>query len=162
MCSSDLRLEAAASRGETSVGQLEGDLARIRAWAGLQGLEGSGVRLTLSGPLDGAAVEDLLNELRNAGAEALAVGGIRVVTGVVVSGPPGDLRVGEVALATPFTIEALGDREVLTAALTRAGGIVAQLGAISPDVAIVVTPVERISLPATDRSLTPVHARPRG
>lgn len=156
------QLQAAAARGETSVGQLDGDLARIRAWAGLDGLSGAGVRLTIAGPLDGAAVEDLLNELRNAGAEALSVGGIRVVAGVVVAGSSGSLQVGGRSLGAPFAIEAIGDRDALTAALTRAGGIVAQLSAVSPAVSIVVTPVARIEVPPTDRSLTPVVGRPRG
>ena len=47
--------------------------------------------ISISGPIDGSGVEELINELRNAGAEAIGVGGVRVVTGVVVTGAPGEV-----------------------------------------------------------------------
>ncbi len=160
-------LETASSRGETSVGQLQSDLARVRAWSGIDPLEGSGVRITVAGPIDGAAVEDLLNELGNAGAEGIAVGGVRVVAGTVVSGPAGGLSIGtapqgQTSLGLPFEIDAVGDPQILVGTLTRAGGIVAQLAATFPDAPVTVTPVDRMLLAATTRSLVPVHGKPRG
>lgn len=160
-------LEAAGARGETSVGQLEDDLARVRAWAGIDPVEGSGVRITVAGPIDGAAVEDLFNELGNAGAEGIAIGGARVVAGTVVTGPPGQLSIGTTtdghqSLGVPFEIDAVGDPQVLTGSLTRAGGIVAQLAATFPEAPVTVTPVDRMVLAATTRSLAPVHGQPRG
>lgn len=160
-------LEAASARGETSVGQLESDLARVRGWAGMDPLEGSGVRITIAGAIDGAAIEDVLNELGNAGAEGIAIGGIRVVAGTVVTGPAGQLSVGTAAygqttLSVPFEIDAVGDSQVLTGSLTRAGGIVAQLAATFPDAPVTVTPVDRMVVAATTRSLVPVHGQPRG
>lgn len=154
-------LAAGQARGETSLGQLQQDLARVRAWSGLDPVEGMGVRVTVGGPIAGSAVEDVLNELRNAGAEALAVGGVRVVPGSVVAGPPGGLSVEDTALGDPFEIAAVGDPEVLTGTLTRAGGVVAQLAATFPEAQLTVTPVELMELPATDRSLVPANARPR-
>ena len=65
-------LQAAQARGDSGLDQLRQDLARVRGWAGLDAVEGMGVRLTVAGPLAGQAVEDILNELRNAGAEAAA------------------------------------------------------------------------------------------
>jgi len=118
------------------------------------------VRVTVGGPLPGVAVEDLLNELRNAGAEALAVGGVRIVPGVVVAGPPGALSVLDTRLPDPFEIEAIGSPETLTGSLTRMGGIVAQLSARFPEATVTVTPVERLRLPATDRDLRPSHGTP--
>ena len=50
---------------------------------------GPGVTISVSGPIDGAGVEDLINELRTAGAEAIAAGGVRLVPGVVVVGDAG-------------------------------------------------------------------------
>lgn len=153
-------LTAAAARGESSVDRLRTDLARIRTWAGLDPVVGPGVRVTVGGPLPGVAVEDLLNELRNAGAEALAVGGVRIVPGVVVAGPPGALSVLDTRLPDPFEIEAIGSPETLTGSLTRMGGIVAQLSARFPEATVTVTPVERLRLPATDRDLRPSHGTP--
>jgi len=156
---SDLALSRA--RGETSLGQLQQDLARVRAWAGLHPVSGPGIRLTVNGPIAGQAVEDILNELRNAGAEALAVAGVRVVTGSVVAGPPRGLSIENTALPDPFEVSAIGNPEVLTGALTRAGGLIAQLAATNSQLSLTVIPVDRLELPATGRDLAPAHGRPR-
>lgn len=153
-------LNDAAARGESSVDRLRSDLTRLRIWAGLDPVVAPGVRVTISGPIPGTAVEDLLNELRNAGAEAIAVGGIRIVPGSVVAGPPGSLSVENTPLADPFEVEAIGSPETLTGSLTRMGGIVAQLSARFPEATVTVTPVERLRLPATDRDLRPSHGTP--
>ncbi len=154
-------LQGAQSRGETSVDQLRIDLVRVRAWTGLDAVTGSGIRITIAGPIAGAGVEDLLNELHNAGAEALAVAGVRVVAGTVVSGAPGALSVENTALDDPFEIAAVGNSPTLTGSLTRSGGIVAQLAATDPEARITVVPVEAILIPATDRDLLPAHGTPR-
>src|SRR5205085_7003456 len=98
--------------GATSVGQLESDLGRIRAWTGLDPIAGRGVEITVSGDIDAAAVEDLLNELRNSGAEAIAIDDIRVIARTSVSGVPGSLDVDGFLLRDPFTVRAIGLPEV--------------------------------------------------
>lgn len=153
-------LADADARGDSSVDAIREDLARVRAWAGLEPVSGGGVRLLIDGPIDGATAEYLLNELRNAGAEALAVGGIRVVPGVVVAGPAGALTVDGRALADPFEIEAIGAPEILTGSLTRIGGPIAQLAATNPDALVSVSPVDQMRLPASDRDLVPANGRP--
>ena len=51
-------------------------------------MTGAGVRVTVAGPLPGDALEQLLNELRNAGAEAIAIGDDRgSCPGDVADGP---------------------------------------------------------------------------
>jgi uncharacterized protein YlxW (UPF0749 family) len=153
-------LEAADARGETSIDAIREDLQRVRAWAGLEPVTGPGVRITVEGPLPGVAVEYVLNELRNGGAEALAVDGTRVVPGVVVAGPAGALEVEGRALGNDFVIDAIGGPETLTGSLTRIGGPVAQLAATYPDAILTVTPSDRVELAATTRSLRPVNGRP--
>jgi uncharacterized protein YlxW (UPF0749 family) len=157
----DLRdLQGSRARGESTLGDLKDDLDRIRAWSGLEPVEGRGVRLTVAGPLDGEAAMDLLNELRNAGAEAMAVGGVRIVGSTVVAGPPGDLTVEGRPLESPLLIDAVGSPDGLTGALTRPGGIVTLLEATRPDVEVTVTPIDRLALPATSRPAIPAHGRP--
>lgn len=154
-------LQSARSRGESSADQLRLDLSRVRAWAGLDAVTGSGIRVTVTGPIAGSAVEDLLNELQNAGAEALAVSDVRVVPGSVVAGNPGALSVENTALDDPFEVTALGNPETLTGSLTRAGGIVSQLAATFPDAQITVLPMDLVAIPATARNLIPAHGTPR-
>jgi len=146
--------------GRSSVDKLAADVARIRAWAGIDAVTGSGIRVSVRGPLGATGASELLNELRNAGAEAVAVEGVRLVPGVALSGDPGSVLIGGVPLDDPFEISAIGRSEVLSGSLSRVGGILAQLAATDPDVVITVIPLERMTMPASSRSLVPVHGTP--
>ena len=106
---SSTRSSWAGRRGATSVAEIRADLDRIRAWSGLDPVAGDGITITIRGPIGAPDVEDVINELRNAGAEAIAIDDVRVVTGTV------DRRVAGVDLASttrrlrdPFTIRAIG------------------------------------------------------
>jgi uncharacterized protein YlxW (UPF0749 family) len=154
-------LELSGTRGTSSVNEIRGDLARIRAWAGLDAVSGDGITITVRGPIPGAALEDLVNELRNAGAEAIAIGDVRVVAATVIGGTEGAVSVDDTALGDEFTVQAIGTPESMTGSLTRTGGIVAQFAATYPGATLEVEPVERMILPATIRNLLPSHGRPR-
>ncbi len=154
-------LDEARNRGETTVDELTTDLERIRAWAGLTPVMGQGIAISVSGPIGGDGIEELVNELRNAGAEAIAVDGVRVVAGTVVAGGPGALSVENAALGDAFEIRAIGSPQILTGTLTRTGGVIAQVGATYPEARLTVSPVESMTLPATERELGPTDATPR-
>jgi len=154
-------LTANTQRGEASVDELRADLRRVRLYAGIDPATGPGVVITIRGPIDGTGVEDLVNELRNAGAEAMAVDTVRLVPGVVTVGAAGSVAVDGVPLADPFELTAIGAPDKLTGSLTRSGGIIAQLAATQPDILVEVTPLDRVDVPATDRQLVPSHAHPR-
>ena len=154
-------LSANTQRGEASVDELRADLRRVRLYAGIDPATGPGIVITIRGPVDGSGVEDLVNELRNAGAEAIAVESIRLVPGVVTMGAAGAVTVDGVSLGDSFELSAIGAPDKLTGSLTRSGGIIAQLAATLPDVVVEVTPLDRVDVPATDRELVPGHGRPR-
>jgi uncharacterized protein YlxW (UPF0749 family) len=154
-------LKANQSRGDVSVDEITADLERVRAYAGLVPVTGPGVTISIQGPIDGAGVEELVNELRNAGAEAIAAGDVRIVTGIVVTGSAGQAQIDGAALGDTFELTAIGAPDKLTGSLTRSGGVIAQLAATQPDVSVTVTPVDRLELPATTRSLAPAHGHPR-
>jgi uncharacterized protein YlxW (UPF0749 family) len=155
-------LRSDRATGVTSVGQIESELGRIRAWTGLDPIAGRGVTITVSGEIDASAVDDLLNELRNAGAEAIAIDDIRVIAQTAVGGVPGSLDVDGFLLRDPFTIRAIGRPEVLVGSLTRVGGIIAQLSATNPSATVDVKPVDDpMVLPASKRDLVPDHGHRR-
>jgi uncharacterized protein YlxW (UPF0749 family) len=154
-------LMSVVDRGESSTGQVRSDLNRVRGWAGLAPVTGMGVRIAIAGPVPGEAVGELLNELRSAGAEALAVGGIRIVTGDVVTGPPGEAMIGGTVLGNPIEIVAVGNSETLVGSLTRIGGPIALLAARYPEVLVEVGAEQELLLPATERDLVPALGRPR-
>ena len=152
---------AAQARGDTSAGQLRADLVRIRIWSGVDAAEGPGVRVVLRGPATATVLADLLNELRNAGAEAIAVAGVRVVPATIAGGAPGAVSVEDTLLVDPLEVVAIGNAATITGTLTRAGGLVAQELATNPGLGIEVTPADRLLVPATARDLAPRVAKPR-
>jgi uncharacterized protein YlxW (UPF0749 family) len=154
-------MAAANARGETSVGRLRGELERARTWSGEDPASGPGIRVLLFGGVPAAAISDLVNELRNAGAEAISIGGVRVVVGTTPVGAPGALSVEGTPLGPRVEVMAIGNPAVLTGGLTRAGGLVAQLQARYEEVLVEVTPLDVVAVPAAGRSLAPVRGVPR-
>jgi uncharacterized protein YlxW (UPF0749 family) len=154
-------MSAANARGETSVGQLRSELERARIWSGEDPAAGPGIRIVLYGGVPAEAVSDLVNELRNGGAEAIAIGGVRVVGRTVVAGMEGSLSLESTELGPRVEVLAIGNPAALTGGLTRAGGLAAQLQARYAEVQVEVTPLDEVSVPAAERSLGPVLGLPR-
>ena len=154
-------MSAANARGETSVGQLRSELERARIWSGEDPAAGPGIRIVLYGGVPAEAVSDLVNELRNGGAEAIAIGGVRVVGRTVVAGMEGSLSLESTELGPRVVVLAIGNPAALTGGLTRAGGLAAQLQARYAEVQVEVTPLDEVSAPAADRSLGPILGLPR-
>ena len=153
-------LEATQQAGTSNVGQLQSELQQLRMWGGLDPVRGDGVVIVIDGPITAAATNEILNELRIAGAEAMAVGGVRVVPGTVVGGNPGGLSIENVALTTPFHLQAIGDPANLQAVLQRAGGVVSRIAVAQPDVTVEVA-ATTMTLPGTDRDLDAPDAKPQ-
>jgi uncharacterized protein YlxW (UPF0749 family) len=153
-------LQGTQQTGQSNVGQLQAELQQLRMWSGLDAVQGQGVDITISGPITAAASNDILNELRIAGVEAMAIGGVRVVPGTVVGGNPGGLSVENVALPTPFHLQAVGDPSNLQAILQRAGGVVSRIQVAQPDVTVDVGAVN-VTIPGTDRDLSAPDAKPQ-
>jgi len=148
-------------RGDASIDELRADLRRVRLYAGMDPATGPGLSIVVRGPIDGPGVEDLVNELRNAGAEAIAIDGVRLVPGVVAIGGRGAVTLANEALDDPFEVVAIGAPDKLTGSLTRSGGLIAQLAATQPEVVVEVTPTDDLLVPGTNRDLIPTDGRPR-
>ena len=159
----DLRgVEASGASGEGNVDRLRSDLTRLRLWAGLETIEGRGIVVTVSGPITADAVNDLLDELRLAGAEAIAIEDVRVVVGTTVAGQATALVAEDRSLGSVFEITAIGSPPALQAILDRSGGIVSRIAVGQPDVLVEITPSDSpLELPATRRDLMPSGATPR-
>jgi uncharacterized protein YlxW (UPF0749 family) len=77
-----------------------------------------------------------------------------------VYGGPGALSVENTPLLDGFEIRAIGSPQILTGTLTRAGGVIAQLTATYEGLTISVTPLDAVSIPASERDLVPDHGTP--
>ena len=150
---------AAGTQGQSALDVSREDLRRITAFGGLAPVEGQGIVLQVTGDLDAIALNDLLNELRNAGAEALAVDDIRITNRSVAVQGPISLLVDGTQVGRTFTLSAIGSPEGLLSTMERPGGIIAQLQQFI-DASIVATQSTSIALPATDVSLVPQVAKP--
>jgi uncharacterized protein YlxW (UPF0749 family) len=150
---------AAEPQGQSALDVSSEDLRRITAFSGEASVEGQGIVLTASGDLDAIALNDLVNELRNAGAEALAVDGVRITAASVCVQGSGSLEIDGVPIGQTFTIRAVGDPDGLLAALERPGGIISQLK-LFVHATIDVSQSQQVLIPATRRSLAPTVAKP--
>jgi uncharacterized protein YlxW (UPF0749 family) len=151
--------QAAGAQGFSALDVSREEVRRIRAFSGLSAVEGQGILVRVSGSLDAIAVNDLLNELRNAGAEALSLDDVRVTASSVVVQGARTLEIDNVAIGRTFRLLAIGDADGLVAALQRPGGIVTQLEQFVR-ATITVSPSEALQLPATARDLAPGAAVP--
>ncbi|WEV68539.1 DUF881 domain-containing protein [Bifidobacterium sp. ESL0775] len=89
--------------------------------------EGKGVIITISQGskenIDAATMFQLLEELRNAGVEVMALDNVRVVTSTYVTDTKKGLECDGQKLKTPYTVKAIGDPQNLQNAVNIAGGV---------------------------------------
>jgi uncharacterized protein YlxW (UPF0749 family) len=135
------------------------DLRRISAFGGLAAVEGQGIVMEVDGDLDAIALNDLINELRNAGAEAIAVNDVRVTAGSVATEGPSALELDGVDVGERFTLRAIGSPDGLFGAMQRPGGIISQLK-LFIRATIQIRQTETLELPASAKTLLPVIGKP--
>jgi uncharacterized protein DUF881 len=161
--------------------ELQDRLARAELLAGLTPLTGPGLVVTLRPSpvvlppgvdrkvtlIQEQDVSALLNAIRGAGAEALAMGGQgtspaeRVLAGTAAKTNGNGLLVNGVMLKPPFRILAIGDARTMRAELFREGGVVRQAGLDRLQM-ITVQDVKVVQVPAA-RAMTPFkYARAAG
>ncbi|HVQ17673.1 MAG TPA: DUF881 domain-containing protein [Actinomycetes bacterium] len=102
-------------------------LRTLGVLAGTVPATGPGITLTISDATGGVSAADLLDavqELRDAGAEALQIADVRVIgSSSIVDSPNGIMVDGEV-VTPPYVIRAIGDSRTLASALTIPGGVI--------------------------------------
>ncbi|HEX9696417.1 MAG TPA: DUF881 domain-containing protein [Actinomycetota bacterium] len=103
-------------------------LADLRMLLGLVKARGPGIEIVITDPegtIGADVLVDATQELRDAGAEAIEINGIRVVADTSFSGSPGALRVDRAsALRAPYQIKAIGDPQTMAEAMRIPGGMV--------------------------------------
>lgn len=136
------------------------ELDRMRIATGLSEVGGPGVELQVAVPLTREDVQDLINELRNAGAEALAVNQQRIVAQSAVIGEQDALSINGEALGAPYVFQVVGHPDTIERALVRKGGVLAIMQNAYPDALFVVAKQEKIALPAYKPGYQWANAKP--
>ena len=151
--------EVSGPQGQSALQVSREDLRRITAFGGLAAVDGQGIVVQVDGDLDAIAVNDMVNELRNAGAEAIAVDEVRITSRSVAVQGPRSLEIDGVEIGRRFTLRAIGSPDGLLSAMQRPGGIISQLK-LFISATIVIRQAEAVALPASEISLLPVTGQP--
>lgn len=142
------RAAAQSDQTESSYERMSREFAQLQAFNGVVPANGPGVSLAMSADLRPEDLQDLLNEFRNAGAEAIAIGNQRVVYNTAIGGRPGRLRVNDAEIQSPIRITAIGAPEVLDRALARKGGMLSYLRTSYPQATFTLRQEPTLTLPA--------------
>ena len=142
---------AAAERNAQVQGILAGRLPAV----------GPGVVVTVADP-DGkvrpSTLLNLLEELRNAGAEAVSLNGVRVVASTAFTGSAGRVAVDGQLLDAPYTWSVIGDPTTIATALEIPGGASAAVRRDGGEVTV--TQVAQVDVTATVAPPEPRYATP--
>ncbi len=124
------------SKAEESI-QSKQEKAEILA--GNKAVEGPGIKLTINNEMSIPQLIDVLNALKNIGAEAISLNNIRITNQYSVWGAE---------LQGPYIIEAIGGPAALSTSLTRRGGVIDQVEASSGALDFELSEQEQLLLPA--------------
>jgi uncharacterized protein YlxW (UPF0749 family) len=123
------QLQASGNSDQAAIENAQARLAALSILIGTVAATGPGVTLNITDTTPGVPAEtllDVINELRNAGAEAMEIRGggaaVRVGVDTWVVGAPGALVVDSVTLNPPYSVLAIGDPATLAAAMNIPGG----------------------------------------
>jgi uncharacterized protein YlxW (UPF0749 family) len=115
----------------SSLQKAKSRLTTLEILAGTVKAQGPGVRITISAPagrISASTVLDAIEELRDAGAEAMEINDeVRVVASTAMTDASGVVYADGVALELPFVIDAIGSAHTLEQAVTFRGGLTEQV-----------------------------------
>lgn len=119
-----------ATENDESSKNMEQELKEANILLGNTEVTGNGIVINLEDGKDLIHQQDLVmivNELKNAGAKAIAINNQRMIHTSFISCDGNVILVNGNKIGTPFTIQAIGNQEMLYGALTRNGGYIEML-----------------------------------
>jgi uncharacterized protein YlxW (UPF0749 family) len=140
---------------------------------GTTNVKGNGITITVKDSQSPVATDDiskylihdadlreLVNELSNAGAEAIEINGERIVNSTCITCAGNVISINGAKVSSPFIIKAIGNQELLYGALTRPGGYIQLLKdqTISTDV----KKTNNLQIQKYDGTLTSKYMKNRG
>ena len=141
--------------------QAQERLDQLAILAGTVKATGPGVRVTITDPagaVRAAGLIDVLQELRDAGAEVIQFGTVRMVAGSYFSDAGTTITADGQSLSRPYVILAIGDPQTLASAMNIPGGIVDSMKRIGATASV--DQVTSVTVDALHTPKTPRYAQP--
>lgn len=145
-----LRYRGSARSEELALRDASKALADLQVLSGVVPVQGPGLTVRLEdteGRIGWELVLDLVQELRDAGAEAIAVNGRRVVASTWLGPATGGILVDGRRVPPPYELQAIGPADGLAAALAIPGGPLSVAKAL-PGVSMTSRQADGLTLPA--------------
>lgn len=153
-------LRSTSGRRQAALDQARDSIDTYNILAGLSPVTGPGLRITIGDSGGTAALDtmvDMIQELRNAGAEAMAINGaVRVVAETSVEQGVGGLMVGGEQLSPPYVVEVIGDPATLRSGMTFRRGPVEQL--VEDGATVELTEESRLTITVVTEPVEPEYA----
>lgn len=138
-------IRESSSQNDETASAKEKEITLNNNLLGFTNLEGKGIELTVKddpnakseniGPYDDISLHivhdgdlrSIVNELKNAGAEAISINEQRIVTTTAITCIGNVIKINDEKVSSPFIIKAIGFPESLESALNRGGGYLERL-----------------------------------
>ncbi|MEY2469409.1 MAG: hypothetical protein QOF21_2107 [Actinomycetota bacterium] len=145
-----LQLQSSQAADSAAAATTDAQLRSLRVLAGTVAVSGPGLTLKIDDP-EGAlfydTMIDVVAELRDAGAEALAVNGRRIGAGSAFGERENKITLDGISLDAPYTVAAIGPGATLEGGLKIPGGALDVLSSLR-GVAVDLQRVAKLELPA--------------
>lgn len=142
--------------------QMNEELWRMQIINGRGETTGPGVEVRVGAGVSAVDLQDLLNEVRNVGAEAISLNGTRLTIRSSVWSDGDAITLDGKRLEAPFVFLAIGDPGTMSTALNRHGGVLDILRVGYPGLDLSVKTHSRMVLPPVREPADLVLARPVG
>ncbi|MCA1822666.1 MAG: DUF881 domain-containing protein [Mycobacteriales bacterium] len=152
------RLTSGFGREDAALAEARKRADALGILAGTVAAEGPGVTVEIRDPEHTVTADvllDALQELRDAGAEAIQLNGVRLVASSYLidpAGSPGSVEVDANRVAPPYRFVAIGDADTLAEAMGIPGGVIDTVGSragaraiVTPRARLVVTALRPLS-----------------
>jgi uncharacterized protein YlxW (UPF0749 family) len=157
------RLRSGSGRDQAALDEARVRLQTLGVLTGTLPASGPGIVLTVTDPrrrVSAAVLLDAVEELRDAGAEALQLSGVRVIASTaIVDAPGGGISVGAKRVSAPYRLAAIGGVDTLGQALAIPGGVLDTVDG-RPGAHAVVTRSPHLTVTALQPLQRPRYARP--
>jgi len=156
------REQLTAGSSQEALAQAEATLADYSILAGTAAAIGPGIVMVITDPssaVSSVTFLDGVQELRDAGAEAIQIQSERIVAGTWFADNPEGLLISGVAVASPYTIRVIGDPETLATAMLIPGGFIRSVE--SAGATVTVERLPEVIIDATVPEVLPEYAQER-